>query len=193
MKQFGASGFLRISIWAVWWVLSCGQVCAMELSKEVFPSEDELLEALNEGAIDYDLYRALREIAQHGIDSGNVYLLDLVPNLSYFRRTAGSLQNENEEIQKRPFVRDPGTARPTGTIQYRYQERLGDEEGSLYRLRGRYRFGKALFLSFGVNRELSGRERFVGRRLEYRPSHNALRRVVWGTYSCRFGLGTVLG
>ena len=84
---------------------------AQELSTEVFPSEDELLEALHLGDISYDQYVLLREVARLGIDSASAHLLDEITNLSSFRRDRYSVRGLEQE-QRRPFERHPRETGP---------------------------------------------------------------------------------
>jgi len=65
-------------------ILPLWPTASQDLSTYVSPSEDEWLQALTLGEISYVQYLCLIEIARHGIDSSSLYLLDEIPNLSYF-------------------------------------------------------------------------------------------------------------
>ncbi|PWB73792.1 hypothetical protein C3F09_04835, partial [candidate division GN15 bacterium] len=160
-----------------------------ELSTDVFPSEDELLEALIAGDIDYDQYILLLDIAQHGVDTANLYLLDLVPNLSSLTDRAG--QSGLETDQQELFVRRAG-ARPS-RVRYLYYRTLDTKEQFRYRLDSRVRVSDSWRAEFGIRRELSGRERFVGRSLIYQTDSGLVRKVAFGSVTERYGLGSVIG
>ncbi len=160
-----------------------------ELSTDVFPSEDELLEALIAGDIDYDQYIVLLDIAQHGVDTANLYLLDLVPNLSSLTDHANQsgLESEQQEL----FTGRAG-ARPS-QVRYSYYRTLDTKEQFRYRLDGRVQVSDNWRAEFGVRRELSGRERFVGRSLTYRNDSALVHSLTIGSVTERFGLGSVIG
>lgn len=83
-------------------ILLLGELCpAQELSTVVFPSEDEILEALRAGEIDYYQYQILMELSQYGIDADDLYLLDEIPNLWHIGDVRGdtvSLESEQQAM-----------------------------------------------------------------------------------------------
>ena len=80
-----------------------GDLHAQDLSTEIFPSEDELYQALLTGELSYRQYLILQEISQHGLDSSNIHLLDQIPNLSFFGIDTLSLRTSLEDEQQTPF------------------------------------------------------------------------------------------
>ncbi len=160
-----------------------------ELSTDVFPSEDELLEALISGEIDYDQYILLLDIAQHGIDSVDLHLLDLIPNLSSLsgRSNSSDLESEQQEL----FVASNNA--PASRVRYRYYRALDSDEQSRYRIDSRVKISDDWRAAFGIRKELSGRERCVERSLTYKRDHGLLRRLTFGSVTERFGLGSVVG
>lgn len=175
-------------------LLSVSLSFSQEPSTSVYPSEDELLEALRLGEIDYSQYLVLQEIIVHGLDSTNAHLLDKVPNLSFFMITPKSLTTSLEKEQAAAFSR-PGdkTGRPMGTFGYKYYQEL-EQEG-----RSRYRASYCIYptdhleVAFKLHREYSGRERFVSRSLRYRNRRGPLRELTLGNFSHRLGAGMIFG
>jgi len=170
-------------------MLAPAMVLGQELSTDVFPSEDELLEALIAGDIDYDQYILLLDIAQHGIDSTDLYLLDLVPNLSSLSSRGGKASLESDQQELFIAANDVRMSR----MRYGYYRTLDSKEQSRYRVDGRFRVSEEWTARFAVRKELSGRERFVDRSLVYKGDHGLMREVVIGSITERYGLGSVVG
>jgi hypothetical protein len=167
---------------------------AQELSTSVFPSEDELLEALHLGEIDIYQFMILQEIITQGIDSTNSYLLDEIPNLSFFVPQPQSPTTSLETEQTTPFAKPAVKIKTVGgTFSHQYYRELEQQERSRYRMTGRLNFRDNFETSFKLNREFSGRERFVSRRFSYRNDRGKLHEVTLGNFSARLGLGTVFG
>jgi len=85
---------------------------SQELSTSVFPSEDELLEALNLGEIDIALFVTLQEIYLHGVDSSRLHELDGIPNLVYIAGTGVDRYSRLELEQFAPFSFPSESRRP---------------------------------------------------------------------------------
>ncbi len=162
---------------------------AQDLSTDVYPSEDELLEALRRGDIDQERYLILLEILREGIDSSTVHLFDEIPG-SDGRQTAQSrLASEQAEA----FAGRGLPMRRYGEIQYRYARELDDTERGSYRTRIHLFPIEHIDLSLAFDRSVSGRERLVGRSVRYAVNRGLVREVTVGSFSRRLGLGTVLG
>ena len=160
----------------------------------VYPSEDELLEALRLGEIDSSQYLILQEIIVHGLDSTNVHLLDEIPNLSLFLADPKSLVTSLEKEQKAGFSKPaPRTGRPASTFGYKYYQELEQEGRAQYRSFGRFRINDHFETVFKLHREYTGRERFVSRRLVYKNGRGRLKELVLGNFSRRLGAGTIFG
>ncbi len=173
-------------------------VASQELSTCVFPSEDELREALESDLISWPQYLTLEEIFSYGIDSGTSYLLDEIPNLSFFRRVEDSLVAPLERDQREPFLTHEHASSSvlapiSGNFSYRYYQRLEEAETSWYRSRGDICIAEKYRVGFRINKETSGRERFVGRELSYCSRTGTLRELTAGSYTARLGLGTIFG
>ncbi|RKX25154.1 MAG: hypothetical protein DRP45_06605 [Candidatus Zixiibacteriota bacterium] len=175
----------------------CADILAVNLETVVTPSEDEVDELYRLGEIDYQQYLLLKEIAIHGIDSSTVFLLDEIPNLAHFLRDTSSLSVPLEKRQESSFIssnRHQSQARAVhGRLKHTYQVRLEDDRASRYRTFGDFRLRDQWRLTFRLNRDVSGPERFVGRALTYKSKQGTLRRITLGTYSARLGLGTAFG
>ena len=166
---------------------------AQELSTYVFPSEDELLQALTAGEISYTQFVILSEIAYMGLDSDNAYLLDEIPNLDYFQTDSLRIPVALRTDQKRPFEKDPIKDYLKGSINYQYYQSLREEA------RGRYRIGVLLrpsrkwHTSFKVHGEYSGSERVASRSVAYTSRSGFLRKLILGNFTARLGKGSVIG
>jgi len=174
--------------------LCAGVTWGQELSTDVFPSEDELLEALRLGEITYEQYIQLRDLARQKIDSTNLYLLDQIPNLSYFVGSDTTLSSGLETAQKNAFYGRSrfGPVETFGSIEHRYYQPLEDDAHGGYRTRVELRPYSGWRARLQVDRELSGSERCTGRSIEYRGK-GQWRRVIIGNYTARLGAGTALG
>jgi hypothetical protein len=166
---------------------------AQELTTTVFPSEDELQEALRLGEITDEQFLILQEIIIHGLDSTNEHLLDEIPNLSYFLRDLKSLTTPLNEEQRASFSAPAEPSRRWGRFKYRYYEELEQAGRSQYRASFRSQVAGRIEAAFKVHREYAGRERVVSRRITYRDRRAAVREVTVGNFTQQFGLGTVFG
>jgi len=178
-------------------ILPLWPTASQDLSTYVSPSEDEWLQALTLGEISYVQYLCLIEIARHGIDSSSLYLLDEIPNLSYFLNTPVEPNTPLEQEQQRSVTsrvsnRDKGQP-IKGRFDYRYLQRFEDEEKNWYRSTVRLTYSKNLTATWRINRESSGRERIVYRSLGYTRREGYLRSATVGSFTARLGLGTLFG
>jgi hypothetical protein len=187
-----AALWLLIALWLSGATPDVGD--AQELSTEVFPSEDELLQALYTGEIGYTHYVILREIAQHGLDSTNSFLLDEIPNLAWFQTDSLAIRGVLQTDQKLPFTkaRRESTGK-IGTVIYRHYQMLQEEDQSRYRLSANLRLADNWQSSFKIHREYTGNERLVSRVISYDGRTGFLRKLKVGSYVARLGLGTVFG
>ncbi len=180
------------------WAVCLGTgVSGLELSTIVMPSEDEAVEALENGDITYYQYLQLREIIVHGIDSTSLYLLDEIPNLVFFRESNRPLSDPAEAEQLPGVVKELPTATKTGLVTgrlgYRFYQRLEESEQTWYRSSGNVLIADRYRVRFQLDREQSGRERVVSRSLSYSARNSTVRRLVLGSFTTRLGLGTLFG
>ncbi len=175
-------------------VLLCvGLGSTQDVSTEVLPSEDELLDALVNGEIDYELYQTLSELLVNGVDSSQRYLLEFIPGIWSSRRRATQTALESEQV--RGFVEGVSQSdRSHGQVAYRYGQELEENGRSRYRVVSRYVISPQVIANLSLAREFSGRERVLNRALVYRAeSTQVVRRITVGSFRERFGLGTVIG
>jgi hypothetical protein len=178
-------------------LLGGGDPRSQELSTEVFPSEDEIYQALRSGEITYQQYLILQEIAAHGLDSSSLHLLDEIPNLSFFQLDSNSLATALEQEQEVPFK---DTDRPvsrsraiSGSVRHAYY-RFAEEDGrSRYGTSAQVTVSDNLTADIKLRREYGGRERVTSRAISYKNRHSPVRSLIVGSYSSRLGMGTVLG
>lgn len=160
-----------------------------ELSTDVYPSEDELLEALIAGDIDYDEYILLLDLIQHGIDSTNFYLLELIPSLFTVGDTVASANLESDQLELFAPARGPKRSR----IRYSYYRTIDSKEQFRYRIDSRTAISENWLGKFAVRKDLSGRERIVERALVFRQRYGLVRKLEIGSVIARHGLGSVVG
>jgi len=172
-------------------------VYAQELSQVVIPSEDELWEALQEGIITYDQYVILLDISENGLDSTNQYLLDEIPNLTYLLAVDSTIADPLEKDQASGFERTGRAGSMTehvrGRIGHRYQTLMDEKRQSWYRSYADVTLNNHWRSGVRISRERNGLERFTSRSLGYRNSSGAVRRIECGSFTTRFGLGSVFG
>jgi hypothetical protein len=168
---------------------------AQELSTLVFPSEDEISEALELGLIDSTEAAALIETLQLGLDPGSYHRYDLIPNLSYIYSDKSNLY-DLIRLDQKSFLNDLHNEDPSGIsgeVWFESYQELNEEN------RSRYRTGFNLFAdqhwSAGarVNKEYSGAERIVDRKLSYQNKQGVVKEIILGSFSRRYGLGTAIG
>ncbi|UCG60749.1 MAG: hypothetical protein JSV52_10475 [Candidatus Zixiibacteriota bacterium] len=178
-------------------LLGGGAPRSQEISTDIFPSEDEIYDALRSGEITYQQYLILREIAIDGIDSTSHHLLDEIPNLNFFNVDSLALKTSLENEQETPFEdrRGPTPTRRmvTGQFRQRYRRYAEDEDRSKSSTSVQMNINNTITADIEIRREYTGDDRFVSRSIQYRSSRGPVREVVLGNFSRRFGLGTVFG
>lgn len=166
----------------------------VELSTSVYPTEDELLEALRSGEIGPTRFLELRDILYRGIDSASEYLWDEVPNLDVVRSTKLLVLTALQREQRLAFQ---GSAKQqndlSGYVRSRVLQELSGD--SRYRLRTSARIitPNRLEARFQFDRNLARQTRVVERSLRYKQRKGWLREVILGSFSRRLGLGSVYG
>ena len=178
-------------------LLGGGTADSQELSTEIFPSEDEIYQALRSGEISYRQYLTLQEIAAHGLDSSNIHLLDEIPNLTFFVLDTNSMATSLEIEQETPFKteqeKQTRAKQIGGAIQHRYY-RIAEEDGrSKYGTSARIDIGDNVTADIKLRREYSGRERVTSRTVAYKSRAGVVKEILLGNFSKRYGMGTVVG
>lgn len=166
---------------------------SQELSTEVFPSEDELLQALELGEISLRQFILLNELVILKLDSMTLHQLDLIPDLSYFGVRYALYQSKLESEQVNAFLKP--SAPSHNELRWRISGKLEEERSNdtRYRLSGRLQLSEHWRSDLRIHREFGGRERWVRRSISYRNRKGSLRRLIIGNFSERYALGGVLG
>ncbi|MDZ4724467.1 MAG: hypothetical protein SGI97_11310 [candidate division Zixibacteria bacterium] len=165
-------------------------IFAQGLSLDVYPSEDELLEAFLSGEIDYEQYLLIQEIQLFGVDSSHSYLLHQIPNLGLSQRYFQGRTTSREADQETGFVAPvvPGT----GKLAYRYSEQLNENETGRYRFSGFVNLSEHWQAKGQLYKEYSGVERVTFRSFEYHDTRS-VHTVKIGNFIEQFGLGSIIG
>lgn len=158
----------------------------------MIPSEDELLDALIAGEIDYETYIVLYDLLVNGVDSTQQYLMDQIPGVAI---GSGKQNSRLAQNQMSGFASDiqPRSRRGV-TTRYRFGEELVDSGRSKYRLKTRYVASSHWSADLSLAKEYSGNERVLQRSLTYaNGKSDMVRRMTLGSIRTRFGLGTIIG
>ncbi|MCK4631830.1 MAG: hypothetical protein KAT79_01100 [candidate division Zixibacteria bacterium] len=175
-------------------LLSVGGVSAVDLSTIVLNSTEDLETALQLGEIDSVQFLTLKELLLHGLDSTNLHLFDQVPNLSFVAGTAPDRSGLLKGEQTAPFfVSKPAVLRMSGRFTSKFDVELEPQGRSRYQSSLQLEINKCLEISLKVRREYSGVERIIARHLRYTRPDGRVREIRVGSFSNRFGLGTVFG
>ncbi|MBD3403376.1 hypothetical protein GF420_10810 [candidate division GN15 bacterium] len=158
----------------------------------MFPSEDEIHRAFEMGELEFARYLRLLEISRTGIDTSTTFLFDNIPNLSHFDYAPLQVPSDLETEQRDAFIETPRTE-PRLIVRLHQGQQLEEDGRSRYRTSFTADVSRSVNLSMRINREYTGRERFVTRSLTFAPDSGVVKRIVLGSFVERFGLGAVLG
>ena len=173
-----------------------GHLTAGNVAFDVFPSDLELYEAYLRGEIDYQTYLNLAEIFEDGIDSTELYLLEEIPNISYF---LGSLPKEYSAIEREqaePYLAESRITsgyRRAGYFRIRQYREL-DIDGrtkSYARLKSSIHTHWSIGIKY--DRDYAGGEQITERTVKFQPDDGPLRKIELGNFKARFGLGLNAG
>ncbi|MBD3333706.1 hypothetical protein GF356_12725 [candidate division GN15 bacterium] len=188
MKTWHSWGLVLILL------ILAGTPLAQELTTQVYPSEDELAEALERGEIDSAQYYYLWQLHLFGLDSSNVYLEDVIPNLTYFLPLPRELSTPLEQHQRQPFVSDQPPDHPRfGRVQHRWYRALEQGRPWAFNTNLQLEPTRTLDIDLSLRRSRAGTERVVRRSVTYRPENSALRGLTLGNFTTRLGMGSILG
>jgi len=165
---------------------------SQDLSTAVYTTEEDLREALERQELSYERYKALLDLLKMGIEPDETYLLNLVPNISEQFRRDSAIETQLAEQQAETFVAAPKSASRVHVRQEwsREAERTGRGR---YRTRIRWRPHDNWKIDLRLQREYTGRERITARTVAYRDNDGPVRRIEIGSFTARFGLGTLVG
>jgi len=161
------------------------------VTSDVYPSDEELYEAYLRGDIDYQTYLNLSEIFQGGIDSTELYLLEEIPNISFFLKSPTDDYTAIEKEQSETYIIKEKSK--TGWLKTRTYQKL-EENGDI---KNHYQINSAIgsewFCQGEFKQSYEGEERWTRRSLIYRPKRGNIKKVAIGNYRARFGLGLTVG
>ena len=166
------------------------------IGSEIYPTEDELYEAYLLDQINYQTFLNLREIINSGIDNTNLYLLEEIPNINFFPRFDIGHQSDFEQELANPSVSEKAKVTEdyfSGSIKWkRYQKlnKIGRDKNRIY-LKSQLSEDWSFKLN-GLD-EYIGRQEFSFRSLNYKSQRGAIKKLVIGNYTARFGLGLTVG
>lgn len=169
---------------------------ADRLGEDVYPSDIELYEAYLLGDIEYETYLKLKDLYQVGIDSTDLYLIEEIPNISYFRNNYVDQYTAADSEKITPYLEPEPDGEPSriqGSVRWiRYQklEQNGDYEN---RLNFNTYYGENWKFALRSREEFDGRKEILSRFLEYRSPYGGIRKFIVGNYTARFGLGLNVG
>jgi hypothetical protein len=167
------------------------------VSSEVYPSDDEIFEAYLLGDIDFQTYLNLKEIFEFGVDSTEIYLLEEIPNIDYFRKTTYDDYSELEIDQTESFIAIDSTdrtrKRPTGSVIWRRYQKLDTGGASRENLSIDTRISPDWKLEIRAREGYEKRRDITRRSLIYTGRQGFIRKLVIGNYTARYGLGLTVG
>jgi len=170
---------------------------SQDLSTVVFPSEDEIYESLKLGEISYREFLILQELIINGVDSNNLYLLDDIPNLSFFKFNKPTFKTSLEKEQQIPFLKENKRGKRWGKlyghIKYKYYQRLKENSISKYRSSLKLYYNRNISTDIKLQRDFNGKERFLYRNFSYKNNKGKIEEITAGNFYQRLGLGTILG
>lgn len=159
-----------------------------QIETVVYPSEDEIAEALSLGEISVEQFFILTELITNRVEPTS-FLLEQIPQTLLRIDTINVSAEKPNQIQY--FLSKKHKNIPQVTIRNRYSSYL-DENGST-RYQSSLNYKKEQFhLNLILKKEYSGRERFTRRYIAF-TSTDKQHNVIVGNFSKRFGLGGIIG
>jgi hypothetical protein len=187
----------RISI-ALIFALSItgGIIKADRLIYNVIPSEEELLEAYLRGDIAYQDYLDLTGLIRDGADSIEANILEAIAGGSRFLRNClaeDSIRTENQWGQSGRGIAPSGGRNKAGFLRFsRYQE-LSEKGENRGRLIMKTALGKRWTLNIGFDEDSGNPGRITRRSLSFSDKDHLFKKMVFGNYTARWGLGLTVG
>lgn len=169
---------------------------AEKVGEEVYPSEEELYEAYLNGEIDYDTYINLKEIIQLGIDSTEYFLIEEIPNVSYFLRESPGEYSREDQEKLDPYLAEPVKAVPlklNGRVRWQRYQRLEENGDFENNLNINARYGDNWTFQTRARQDYNARRKVLSRSLTYESQRGQINKFVLGNYAARFGLGLNVG
>ncbi len=168
-------------------------VSSQGVTADVYPSEDELLEALQLGEIDPVQYERLREILWVESDSLTEAAIDDIPDIDAVLRLFGLTRDDLLPLRPHQAAPVSRESRPTASLVHRYEKRTTENGESRYHTALDLHLSARWRANLRIDRTFTGRERVVGRSVTYRSRRGTVQAFTLGTHARKLGLGTVAG
>ena len=186
-------GFVKLLLFFI----LCATAIGADLSLMVLESEEEIINAYENGEISYSQMILLMEIKEGGITPDNFHLLDDIPNLSFFIRENPALKTELYSEQLSSFIEQPLSKSSTknygGSIKYTFYQNIEDDPETRYHSNLKYNYNNRFSFDGRVRKDYSGAERITYRSFKYDANDGFINELIFGNFTKRFGLGTVIG
>jgi len=167
---------------------------AENLTLDVYPSEQELYEAYLRGDIDYQTYLNLNEIFEDGIDSTDLYLLEEIPNISYFLQSTASDYTGIELEQTETFLPgEPSATKKNGYFRSRTYQKLEENGDNKSFMTLNSAINENWRLDLRYNENFNGERKWARRSIIYQADQGPLSKMIFGNFTARFGLGLTIG
>nr|MBN2278356.1 hypothetical protein [candidate division Zixibacteria bacterium] len=174
--------------------LSAVSVLGENVSLAVYPSDEELYEAYLRGDIDYQTYLNLVDIFEGGIDSTDLYLLEEIPNISYFLQSlTGDFSGLEQEQQEAYIESAPEEKKKTGYFRSRAYQKLEEDGENKGYLNFKSRLNSEWSVEAGFTDNYDGDKQWSRRSAIYQARRGPVRKMIFGNYTARFGLGLAVG
>jgi len=168
-----------------------GYPAADDSESEIYPSEEELLDACLLGAIDYPSYMNLVEILREDPEGGDMSLAADLPQVFFLLNTyAGGRISSDLDVSG---IEDGNNKDRHGIFRFRQSQRM--EPVGNDRMDGYLKadLGSKLQVKLGFNDNGDGAARITRRSLVYRSRRGFIRKAVLGNFRTKFGLGVNVG
>ncbi|NOY88737.1 MAG: hypothetical protein GXO93_05000, partial [FCB group bacterium] len=126
------------------------------------------------------------------------YLLDDIPNLSFFKFNKPTFKTSLEKEQQASFFESIVNKRNRkgnfyGNIKYKFYQRLKENSISKYRSSFKLYYSQNFVTDFKLQRDFNGKERVIYRKFSYQNNKGRIKEITAGNFYQRLGLGTIFG
>jgi len=167
---------------------------AEDISLAVYPSDEELYEAYLRGDLEYETYLNLVQILEDGIDSTDLYLIEEIPNLSYFLQSIADDYSGLQKEQLQSFLEPPAEKKIKRsyirTRTYQKLEENGDNKTYMYM---QTYLNENWTVDARFKESYQGERQWTRRSATYSSNSGQVKKMIFGNYTARFGLGLTVG
>lgn len=181
-----------IIIYLLGLILLSSPIFAENPTLDVYPSEQELYEAYLRGDIDYQTYLNLNEIFEDGIDSTDLYLLEEIPNVSYFLQSIFSDYTGIEREQAETYLLG-ASPKKNGYFRTRTYQKLEENGDNKSAMILNSVINENWKVDFRYNENFDGEKKWSRRSVIYQADRGPLSKMIFGNFTARFGLGLTVG